>query len=330
MWQTEINIFLQSFSSEYLTAFFKLITGIGGESAAIVLSVVIMFGMSFRKGMILLHVCAFGRCISDILKTFFALPRPVAVDSNVKMLWKNKPNTTPFTSMGAKKFFSMLPRETIDMFRAQNPGSYGFPSGTSTRAISFWGMLYMLYKSKWVRIAAALFIVIIPFSRIYFGRHFLADVLGSFVVSFAIISVVYLFVYRNENLMRFLFDENGLNMDKRFTILILYLFLLPMVLALVPRLTTRVMGPLLGINAAYFILRIQGLPKDEGDLKNRLARIGIAGICFVLFFAGPQWVLRNSIILEIQPILISLKALGSFLFLWVAVKINIRLGFFKY
>lgn len=329
MWQTEINIFLQSFSSTYLTNLLKFITNIGGEPTAIAISIVIMFGVSFRTGFILIQLCTFSRCINDVLKIFFALPRPDYVDSNVQLLWKNKPNTTPMTSMGAKKFLSVLPQETIDYFRAHHLGSFGFPSGTSTRAISFWGMIVLLYKNSWVRIVAVLFILLIPVSRIYFGRHFLADVLGSFVVSFMIIGVFYVLVYKSKNLMRFLFDEKGFKIDKNMIILIIFLFMLPFTLLMVPNLSRLAIGPILGINASYLMLRIQGLPKDTGNIKDRLARVIVAGICYLCFVAGPEKIIQYSISLEIPLILIGIKTFGVFLFIWSAMKINIRLGFFK-
>lgn len=329
MWKTEINIFLQSFSTPYLTNFFKFITGIGGEVAALTFSIIIMFGLSFRKGFILIQLCTFSRCVNDVLKILFALPRPVTVDSNVQILWKNKPNTTPLTSMGAKKFFSMLPKETIDTFRAQKLGSFGFPSGTSTRAISFWGMVFMLYKKVWIRIIAVLFVILIPFSRIYFGRHFLADVLGSFIVSFIIIGIFYALIYKNKNLMRYLFDDRGFNDYNKLIILIICLFAVPFVLILVPELAKTVLGPLIGLNAAYMVIRYKGVPKDDGRWIDRMARVVIAGICYTFFLAIPEKIFKNSIVMEIQAITVCIRAIGSFLFIWSAVKISTRLGFFK-
>lgn len=329
MWQTEINIFLQSFSSTYLTNFFKFITNIGGESAAITISIVIMFGVSFRTGFILFQVCTFSRCVNDFLKIFFALPRPVTVDSNVQILWKNKPNTSPMISMGAKKFFSMLPKETIDYFRAYKPGSFGFPSGTSTRAISFWGMMFMVFKKTWVRVIAILFILLIPISRIYFGRHFLADVLGSFLVSFLIIGFFYVLIYKNSQLMRFLFDGKGYKVDEKLILLVLYLFGLPFVCLFVPKLTRLVLGPLLGINAAYMLLRYQGLPKDAAKFSHRLARVIVAGICYLCFVGGMDFIIKNTIAADMQPVGVMLNAVAAFLFLWCGMKINLYLGFFK-
>jgi membrane-associated phospholipid phosphatase len=329
MWQTEINIFFQSFSSEYLTNLFKFITNIGGEGTAIAISIIIMFGVRFRTGFILFQVCTFSRCINDFLKIFFALPRPVSVDSNVKILWKNKLNTTPMISMGAKKFFSMLPQETIDYFRAHKLGSFGFPSGTSTRAISFWGMMFMVFKQTWVRVIALLFIVLIPISRIYFGRHFLADVLGSFLVSFIIISIFYILIYKNSQLMHFMFDEKGYRVDNKLIILIIYLFMIPFACVFVPKLTRSVLGPLLGVNAGYILLRYKGLPKDMGKFTHRLARVIVAGICYLCFVVGVDSIIKHTIAADLKSMCVILKALGAFLFIWCAMKINIRLGFFE-
>lgn len=329
MWQTEINIFLQSFSSHCLTGFLKFITTIGGEASAIFISIVVMFGVSFRTGFILFQVCTFSKCLNDALKTVFALPRPETVDANVQLLWKNKPNKTPLTSAAAKKFFSMLPQETIDYFRTHNLGTYGFPSGTSTRAVSFWGMIFMLYKKTCVRIIAVMFILLIPVARIYFGKHFLADVLGSFVVSFMIIGIFYGFIYRNKKLMRFLFDEKGYPADGRVILLVIAILIIPFVLLMVSELAGPAMGPLLGINTGYMLLRFQGLPKDTAKIKDRLARIMVAGICYLFFVVGLEKFIKEFTRIETELILSALKAMGMFLFIWSAMKISIWFGFFK-
>ncbi|MCJ7772700.1 MAG: hypothetical protein MUP22_06155, partial [Desulfobacterales bacterium] len=88
-------------------------------------------------------------------------------------------------------------------------------------------------------------------------------------------------------------------------------------------------GPLLGINAAYLALRFKGFPKDTGKFRFRLARVIVAGICYLIFIAGPEKIIKGSIYLEIKPILVGVRAFGSFLFLWIATKTNSRLGFFK-
>lgn len=329
MFQTEINIFIQSFATEALNEFFKFITYVSGETSAITITVIIMFGISFRTGFLLMHVGMYSAGVNEILKEVFTLPKPLDVDANVRILGKNKTNKTPLISMGAKHFWAWLPQQTIDYFKVHNLGSFGFPSGHATRAISFWGMIFMLYKKVWVRVISVLFIILMPLARIYFGKHFLADVLGSFAVSIVLIGLFYGLIFKNKSVMRFMFDEKGFKVNPQTFLLLIYLFLFPFILVFNPKIACVILGPLLGINAAYLVLRFQGLPNDTGTFRDRMARVLVAGICFLIFMAGPEKIIKGTICMEIMPIWVGLKALGSFLFLWMAVKINRRLGFFK-
>ena len=105
MFQTEIIIFLQSFASDFLTGFFKFFTEIGRSTYAAPLVLIVMFGISFRMGFILLHVVSWNGLITFYLKELFLLPRPINVDFHVKLLGEAVRNATPLESMGAKNFF---------------------------------------------------------------------------------------------------------------------------------------------------------------------------------------------------------------------------------
>ncbi|MBB6611520.1 phosphatase PAP2 family protein [Pontibacter sp. Tf4] len=69
---------------------------------------------------------------------------------------------------------------------------YSFPSGHATTAMALFGLLaYLLYRNTqspaWRRTivwAAILIIVLVGFSRIYLGVHFLSDVLAGYLLGF--------------------------------------------------------------------------------------------------------------------------------------------------
>ncbi|MDO4436994.1 MAG: phosphatase PAP2 family protein [Coriobacteriaceae bacterium] len=76
-------------------------------------------------------------------------------------------------------------------------GGFSFPSGHSMAAMSFFGLLIWLvwrYHEKGPRRTAlvasfAAIIVLIGFSRVYLGVHYVSDVLGGFLVSLAWIAL---------------------------------------------------------------------------------------------------------------------------------------------
>jgi len=134
MFLTEPILHLQSLASDLLTFLMVAITHMGYEPFYVGLICFIILGVSFRRGFLLLQLFLWQWVINDMLKDFFALPRPVDVDSTIQHLGKGWPNTSPFSSMGAKGFFETLDGQVVEYFRlqSQNDGySFGFPySGT--------------------------------------------------------------------------------------------------------------------------------------------------------------------------------------------------------
>jgi membrane-associated phospholipid phosphatase len=180
MFQTEIILFLQSFESVSLNAFFAVINATGYSSFFIQAIFVIMFGVDFRKGFYLLHVLLWTAGITALLKIFFALPRPCDVDLNVKLINKEYPNPTTFESMGASHFWGGLPHEVITYYRNIKDYSYGIPSGHVSSTTVFWGAISQLSQQIWIRMLAIMLIVFMPLTRMYLGRHFFADVITGF------------------------------------------------------------------------------------------------------------------------------------------------------
>ena len=88
MFQTELVLFLQSLSTEYVTAFFKFFTEIGRSSYYVPLILVIIFGVKFRAGYIMLHLVIWNGIATEFLKNVFAPPRPANVDSAVQLFEK--------------------------------------------------------------------------------------------------------------------------------------------------------------------------------------------------------------------------------------------------
>ena len=221
MFQTEINIFFQSFASDFLTTVFKFFSFIGSGGVIVPLLIVITFGVHFRYGTLLIHLSFWNGVITDFLKNVFALPRPFNVDSAVQLPGEGIPNPTPFKGMGGKSFFGCLPGQVVEYFRehgvwVDGAKSFGLPSGHTSSAVALWGAVFLFFKGPaspspkplrarhtWVSIITIIFIVFIPLSRLYLGYHFLADVAAGFLLGFTLLLLFYKFVFLLEKKTNF-------------------------------------------------------------------------------------------------------------------------------
>jgi len=330
MFQTEIIIFLQSFASDFLTAFFKFFTEIGKSTYAAPLVLIVMFGISFRMGFILLHAVSWNGLLSFYLKEFFSLPRPSNVDIHVKLLGESFSNPTLFESMGAKTFFGSFLRETVEYIRNSPFDSWGFPSGHASHAVTLWGSISLYVKKTWVYLTAVMMIVFISFSRMYLGRHFLADVLGGLLLGFIVALVFYRGIYKNNSISLFLFERSEKTRISLGTILFIFYFLfVPFLVLLIPGIPMEQAAALLGLNLGFMMIRHRGIPKDTGNILQRSGRVFLAGAVFFLFYAGLKRGIGLVLINEPASIEFIRLVFSMFISLWGSVEISIKLGLYK-
>lgn len=335
MFLTEINIFFQSFSSDFLTAIFRFFSFVGSANVIIPLMIGIIFGIHFRIGTMLIHLVFWNGVITDFLKDFFALPRPFNVDAAVLLPGEGITNPTPFKGSGAKHFFDTLPRQVVDYFREHgvwlgNVKSFGFPSGHSSSAVALWGAVFLFFKNRWVRGIAVVCMVLIPLSRLYLGRHFLADVLAGLLIGSIMLLLFYKGVFRNERLKGRLFEKMGrLELNLNAILLLAYCLLFPFLLLLVPGITTSAAPALLGLNCGFLLLWLRGLPAEGGTILRRLGRTGVA----IFFYFGLSIILKNvtAFLFPQQPGIVEFvrQALTIFLLIWGAAEASIKLGLYK-
>lgn len=147
--------YINLFSSDHVTAFFKIITNLAG-------------------GYILIEIC--------ILTFLF-----VKKKSYFYFMSFNFINTVVFNQI-LKLIFA---RERPLGIAIINEIGYSFPSGHSMTAMSFYGLLiYLTFRSSlskyckiFIIICLGLLILLIGISRIYLGVHYASDVIGGFCIS---------------------------------------------------------------------------------------------------------------------------------------------------
>ena len=330
MFQTEINIGLQALGSKALTWLMYHITTTGYYSFVIALVLVIMLGVNLRKGFLLLQIIAWTAIVSQIVKDLFGLPRPFFTDSRVTCLEPGWDAATPFRAQGAPSFFSLPSRTVVEAFRLRGLNC-GFPSGHVTGSVALWGGLAVLFRKRWLLWLAPIVITLMAFSRLYLGVHFLADVLGAILLGVIMLSLAYLFIGSTEGQRRFFSAVKAKASSALPLILYIFiLFILPILFAVFANIPAVFVGFYIGLNAAFTLILVKGLPEDGGSLLVRATRVVLCGLLYFLInWASSQALHLLHVPTDAAWIGFIVAGLGSFLTLWGSVKLFLKLGLYK-
>lgn len=329
MFQTEPILFLQSFSNDVLDFLFLLITALGDREPVQFFVIAVIFGVDLRKGFILAHMVVWTAFATGWAKDFFALPRPYYVDAAVRAIGRDIA-ATPYKGTVASTFFGLPEKTAIEFARWHRMGSFGFPSGHTSGAVALWGGMAVLFQKKWVFLICGLLMVMIPFSRLYLGRHFIADVLGGYALGGVLVFLIYRAVFKRKPFETFLFSGSQLfsvKMEK--IVLPLYLFGVPGVLMLMAPSHADYPAMLLGLNLGFFLVRLRGLPDDDGSVVRRFMRVFVAALIFLAvqyLFDLLRMLAPRPYSVIITPVL---PAGLMACFIWAAIEMNVRLDLMK-
>lgn len=280
MFQTEPILALQSL--DWLRFPMWFVSQLGYTPIYIGVMLIIVYMIDFRKGFVLIQVVSWNGLLTDLCKGFFALPRPDAVDSRV-LLDGTEVNPVRFEARGANGFFEALPEDVVAHYRSFGKFSYGFPSGHCSSAATTWGSVALLFRKPVVRALAVLMILLMPVSRMYLGRHFLAGTLGGVTLGLLAVMVAWFVVIRGFEGLPCLWDRIQTR-GQRWQALVGYgyFFALPLAVMALPHANTGDCARLLGANLGWVLLSRRGLPRDGGSAWRRLARFLLAVGCFAL------------------------------------------------
>ncbi|MFY1110667.1 MAG: phosphatase PAP2 family protein [Methanosarcinaceae archaeon] len=353
MFQTEPILYLQSLASDWLTFLMVLITSMGSSSFYAAIIIAIKFGIDFRRGILLFQLLLWTGAITEVLKVVFAMPRPYYVDSRVLNLESGEPNLSPFTEKGANSFFGLPDKEVLETFRAEvtTGGShpfysfYGFPSGHVSTTTALWGGTALVFGRKviWKIIPAV--ILLMAFTRMYLGRHFLGDVIGGAFLGLLLLLAFSSFLqspvckafFRKESFFPAtrspnMLSSNMLSLDILFPSILFYtfMFIIPLLLTASALIGPDLAGFLTGTNAAYLLVIRKGLPGDAGSRGKRVSRVLVA----LLNFAAAALITAVAIDITgaasfLGPDMIEFtEAFVPAFTVWVSVEICFRLGLY--
>ncbi|MBN1266355.1 MAG: phosphatase PAP2 family protein [Anaerolineales bacterium] len=330
MFQTSIILYLQSLATEGLTGSMNAITTLGDDKLQAGIILLVLFGFSFRKGMLLTQLFMWTGIVTDGFKALFNMPRPTFVHSDIKNLQHNEYDLTPFFSPGSKSFFSGIDPDILAAFRIRNDESWGFPSGHVSSSVALWGGLASLFNKKFLYWLAAILAILVALSRMFLGRHFLGDVLGGILL--AVIILCSVFIVRRY--WGFMVEPHsaGAQADLLPNLAFYtFWFGIPLALGVIyPDVFGKFSGFLIGLNSAYLLLSRGDLPEDEGSWIIRTARVLISILLY--FLAYGLWSLFAEITsLDSVPFFDKFMESVVILFTCIlgTVKLCIRLGLYK-
>jgi len=157
---------LEGMRFEPLTSIMSLVTYLGDELCFMALAILFFWCINKRQGYYLFVVGIFGNILNQFLKLSFRIPRPWVLD----------------------------PEFTIVEAAREAAKGYSFPSGHTQTSVGTFGAILFCRKEKWLRIVSIVFILLVPFSRMYLGVHTPLDVGVSFIIAFALLGVFYPFL----------------------------------------------------------------------------------------------------------------------------------------
>lgn len=166
----EFLYLLENIRIPVLNEFMLLITQLGEETAFLIVALVLFWCVSKRIGYYVLSVGFIGTLANQFMKLWFRIPRPWVLDNNFTILEQAR----------------------------EAASGYSFPSGHTQSAVGTFGAIAHTASKRWIRIAALIIAVLVPFSRMYIGVHTPADVLVAAGLAAALIVLLWPVYFKNE------------------------------------------------------------------------------------------------------------------------------------
>ena len=158
-------------------------------------AVIVLTGMlvNRRAGVLVLITALLMGSVVSLVKHSVDLPRPSDVD--VRVLDEGRTGKALVAAGGGKDAWSLPDQDAVAAFRAQDgERDPGFISGhTGVTAALCMALVLLLQFRRWWSVAALLILppAVMGLSRLYLGRHFLADVLAGCVAGWLVALLVY-------------------------------------------------------------------------------------------------------------------------------------------
>jgi membrane-associated phospholipid phosphatase len=284
VFQTEPILWLQAHGSPSLTVILTIVTLLGYTPAYAAALLVLAFAVRLRPTLGVLGGLLLAVTLVEGCKNALAYPRPDAVDARVAPSFATRPIEIRSRG-GATSFWSRPQPQAIDAVRRGGSGDYGFPSGHVAGATAFLLCAAYFFRSRSALAVAAAWVPLMAVSRMFLGRHFLADVLGGLAIGLVSSGLAVL-------LFRALDEERLGRRDREAGRALVPVGLLSLALCVLapfePLLPPLYVGGLVGlVLSAAFLLRT-GQPAEGGTRRQRALRVALATLVLLVGVAARE------------------------------------------
>lgn len=279
MFRTDINHLLQSFDSHFFYRLMEAVSFMGTTYMLLLTILLLIGGLNFRKGFLILNIVGWGVLIMLGAKTYFDYPRPLGVDSTLENFGREQ-TKEDFRNLQPEGFFSIFSQELLIKSRASEIARHGLPSGHVMIITAAWFGMALLFRNKWLYIFSVALVVLTVVSRMYLGMHYLGDVSLGLIIG---LSLLYFFVK--------LFSKTGLNDELKFNKVNVLFFGAPVVLLLLNKAIPGFQGgALIGLNLGLIaILKLWGEPLLNPSIAKKL----LNALLFVIFYFAMFFLSKN-------------------------------------
>ena len=268
MFETDLILWLQNLDAPGIFRWMRWVTNLGYGWIYTLAFLVLGFGFRLKPLLGVALALVLASTTTDAMKEGFALPRPNAVDAQV--LKTGKAGTHLVEDGSAKDFWSLPDPTAIEAERRREEPEYGFPSGHVSMAMAFLLSLALLLPMRgplaWGMVVS--WPLLMAVSRMYLGRHFLADVLAGLAVGAGCAAVAVVAVRA---------IESGQDSARRaWTVLALLALSLAWLAGSTDLVDPAKIGELVGTLGCLLVLLHFGFPEDKASPIRRLGRVACA------------------------------------------------------
>ena len=321
MFQVDPNLWLQSLASPFLTWLMLGVSLLGLTLFYVALIVVLGFGVRLRPTLGVMLALLIAGTATNAAKTGFELPRPVDVDARV-LNEMEAPRALVDAGGGAPTFLGLPTPEARASLRATADPDYGFISGHTSAAAAMCVALLLFFRLRrraaWVALLA--WPLLMGLSRMYLGRHFLADVFGGLVVGLASGLIAYWLLAP---------DTGTATARRRLGWLAGGVGALCMLAPFTHLLHPTGLGQLAGLVVVLAVMAWRGYPPDAGSLWQRSARVGLLCAFYVLCHGIADRIGEAAGWSEASAAWIPVVAAATTLMFLGAIAVSRRLGLYR-